>query len=242
MDGTVGTSSVPDVLLELTDSLGAEFDTAGLLFHLAAVSVELLDVDAAGVLLVDEGGRLVQIVATDEGTRNLEQLQARSQRGPCLESVRVGETVICPDLEQTTRRWAEFCRLARAEGFRAVYAVPMGLRGEIVGGLNLFRRQTGALSEVDRRTAMLLATAAATGLLHRRAVHQRDTLNEQLRQALSSRIIIEQAKGFLAAQRALSPELAFTLLRSHARSRQERLTNVAQAVVDGRVVLPDPAA
>lgn len=237
MDGTSSASQLPSMLLELTDTLGPQFDTAGLLFHLAAISVELLDVDAAGVLLLDEAGRLVQIVATDEGTQNLERLQAQVDRGPCLDSVRLGRTVVCADLVRESYLWPIFSRQARNEGFRAVHAVPLNLHTEIIGGLNLFRRHSGTLSDSDQRIAGLLATAAATGLLHRRAVHQRDTINEQLQQALVSRVIIEQAKGYLVAQRALTPELAFALLRDHARSRQTRLTETAQAVVDGSVVI-----
>ena len=143
----------------------------------------------------------------------------------------------CPDLEQGGHRWPDFSRRARDEGFRALHAVPLGLRGEIVGGLNLFRRATGMLTNTDQQTAHLLATAAATGLLHRRALHQRDTLNDQLQQALASRIVIEQAKGFLAARLDSSPEVAFALLRAYARSRQQRLSDTARAVVEGRATI-----
>jgi hypothetical protein len=232
-----GTPSLAAVLLELTDTLGPEFDTVGMLFHLAVVSVELLDIDASGVLLLDEDGHLVEVAATHDSTDDLERLQAATDRGPCLESVRLGRPVSCPDLDQERHRWPDFNRQARDEGFRALHAEPLGLRGEIVGGLNLFRRRTGLLDTADRQTAHLLATAAATGLLHRRAVHQRDTLNDQLEHALASRVIIEQAKGFLAARLGSSPEHAFALLRALARSRRERLTDTARAVVEGRATI-----
>lgn len=243
MDGIAKASHLPDVLLELTDTLGPQFDTAGLLFHLAAVSVQLLDVDAAGVLLLDDAGRLRQVVATDDRTHRLEQLQATTHRGPCPDSVRLGRAVFCHDLEQDGDPWPEFTRRALDEGFHAVHALPLSLHTEVVGGLNLFSRTTGLLPDTDRHIAYLLATAAATGLLHRQAVHERDTVNEQLQCALDSRIIIERAKGYLVARLELTPDLAFTLLRAYARSRSTRLTDVAQAVVDGRVVLtgtPDP--
>jgi GAF domain-containing protein len=237
MHDTRSTTTLAEVLLELTDTLGPEFDTAGMLLHLAAVSVELLDIDAAGVLLLDEDGELVEVAATHDSTNDLEQLQAQTDRGPCLESVRLGEPVWCPDLEQGGHRWPDFSRRARDEGFRALHAVPLGLRGEIVGGLNLFRRATGMLTNADQQTAHLLATAAATGLMHRRALHQRDTLNSQLQQALASRIVIEQAKGFLAARLDSSPEVAFALFRAYARSRQQRLSDTARAVVEGRATI-----
>jgi GAF domain-containing protein len=109
-------------------------------------------------------------------------------------------------------------------GFRAVHAVPMSLHSDVVGGLLLFSHRAGTLSEADRRTVRLLATAAATGLVHRRAFHQLETVNGQLRQALTSRIAIEQAKGFLAARRDVTPGAAFDLLRVHARRTRQRLT------------------
>jgi hypothetical protein len=237
MDGTARAPSVAAVLLELTDTLGPGFDTGGHLYHLAAVSLELLDVDAAGVLLLDEDGRLVEVAATHDSTNDLEQLQAKTDRGPCLESVRAGQAVFCADLEQEDYRWPDFTRLARASGFRSLHAEPLRLRSDIVGGLNLFRRTTGRLTDTDCQTAHLLATATATGLLYRRTVHQRDTLNDQLRHALASRVVIEQAKGFLVARHGVSPDLGFALLRAHARHEREPLTAVAQAVIDGRVSL-----
>jgi GAF domain-containing protein len=190
------------------------------------------------VLLLDEGGRLIHVVATDDSTLNLERLLAQTDDGPCLASVRHDLAVFCADLDRESHRWPDFTRRARAEGFRAVHAVPLSLRGEVVGGLNLFRRTSGLLTDSEQQVARLLATAAATGLLHRRAVHQRDTVNDQLRSALASRVVIEQAKGFLAARCDLSPELAFMRLRSYARAQRTRLTDVAQAVVDGEVVIP----
>ena len=233
MDSTTSVEDVSGVVLQLTDTLGPEFDLAGLLYQLAIVSVELLDIDAAAVLLLDEQSRPVAVSATHRSSDHLEQLQARTDGGPSVDSVRLGEAVFCADLEQEGDRWPGFNKEARHEGFRAVHAVPLSLHADIVGGLNLFRRSVGVLSDVDRRTAVLLATAAATGLLHRRAVRRLDTVNGQLRQALESRVVIEQAKGFLAARLGVTPEVGFDLLRAYARPRRERLTGVAQGVLDG---------
>lgn len=237
MDSTSKASHLSKVVLELTDTLGPHFDTASLLFHLVAVSVELLEVDSAAVLLLDDTGQMTQVTASDDTTQELEELEVKIGCGPCLESVQHSGAVFCPDLGQEPSRWPDFNRQALARGFRAVHALPLTLRAEVLGGLNLFSHRTGPLSMADRNIAYLLATATATGLLHRQAVHERDTVNAQLQQALDSRIVIEQAKGYLVARHELSPELAFTLLRGYARSRQTQLTDVAQAVVDGRVII-----
>ncbi len=64
-------------------------------------------------------------------------------------------------------------------------------------------------------------------------MHELDTLNSQLTGALASRVVIEQAKGFLVARYGLTLDVAFALLRGYARSRQQRLTRVAHGVLDG---------
>lgn len=235
MDPLSCTQRVPEVMLELTDTLSPDFDTGGLLHALARASTDLLAIDSAGVLLLDEQRRLIPVAATHNRTDCLEQLQADTDRGPCRDSVRADREVSCPDIDHEPERWPDFARQARDDGFRSVHAVPLSLRNQVVGGLNLFSRATGVLSDTDRRLAVLLATAAATGLLHWRAVHHLETTNGQLRNALTSRIAIEQAKGFLAARLGMSPELAFDRLRACARRRQEPLAGVAQAVVASQI-------
>jgi GAF domain-containing protein len=223
---------VAEVVVALTDTLSDGFDVADLLYTLTTACVELLDVDAAGVLLVDEQGRLVPVAATHGGSENLENLQILVKEGPCLDAVRASGTVRSTDLDDDVDRWPAFARQARAEGFRAAHAEPVALHAEVVGGLNLFRRVPGPLSDTDQRIAHFLGTAAAIGILHRRAQTNVETVNQQLEHALTSRVVIEQAKGFLAARHALDLDTAFIRLRGHARSRQRPLTEVARAVLD----------
>ena len=237
MDALTRTERLPELLLELTDTLGPDFDTAGLLYGLALVSTEMLDVDAAGVLLVDEHGRLTPVAATYNSIDQLEHLEAGTDRGPCPESIRGSRRVSCLDLRHDRERWPDFARQARDEGFRSVHALPLSLRGEVVGGLDLFCRVTGPLSDRDQDIAGLLVRAAATGLVHRRAVHHLETVNSQLQNALTSRVVIEQAKGFLAARLGTNTQVAFDVIRAYARKRQQPLTLVAQAVTDSRIDL-----
>jgi transcriptional regulator with GAF, ATPase, and Fis domain len=237
MDPPDTAEHLADVLMELTDTLGEEFDTAGLLHHLASACTQLLDVDAVGILLLTEDGRLIPVAATDVIIDRLGHLEAETGSGPGLESVRARKCVNWPDLEREHERWALFARQAHDKGFRAVHAVPMSLHNDVVGGLLLFSQSAGMLSDHDRRSVRLLATAAATGLIHRREVHHLETVNGQLRQALTSRIAIEQAKGFLVARLDLAPEAAFVLLRAYSRRTRQRLTNVAEAVVNQRIEL-----
>ncbi len=163
MSSIESTRDVSDVVLTLTDTLGPEFDPAGVLNDLVLACVQLLDIDAAGVLLLDERGHPIPVAATDKAAGHLDQMQARTDLGPCPESVSGDQAVPCADLEQDGDRWPDFTRTARDHGFRAVHALPLSLRDQTIGGITLLRRAPGMLSEADRRTAALLATASATG-------------------------------------------------------------------------------
>ena len=229
--------SLAETLLSLADSGRPDFDPAELLYTLTTASVRLLDVDAAAVLLIDEDDRLVPVAATNDSTVELENLQVQVRQGPCLDCTRTREAVFSADLDVDAHRWPEFVRLAREEGFRSVHAEPLVLRGQVVGGLNLLRARTGLLNAEDQTQARQLATAAAIGLLHRRALHHVETVRAQLQYALGSRIDVEQAKGVFAERHGLTPEAAFERLRSEARRGRVPLRRLARDVL-GKP--PDP--
>ena len=159
--------------------------------------------------------------------------------GPCVDCVRTGEPVISGDLtsEAARRRWPRFVAGAAEAGFRAAHALPMRCRGQVIGALTLLHTDTHTLTGPDARLGQALADAATIGLLHERAVRHAETVSEQLQGALNSRIIIEQAKGVLAAQGDIGPDDAFTILRSHARSHGLRLSELARGVVERTVDL-----
>jgi len=189
-------------------------------------------VSAAGVLLTDQRGTLQVVAASTEQTRLLELLQLQTDQGPCPECFHTGRPIAVADLATATSRWSRFAAQARQIGFASVHALPMRLRTDVIGALNLFGTQPGALDPDTIRLGQALADVATIGLLQARAVQQRDTLAEQLQTALNSRIIIEQAKGVIAERRHLDMDQSFTLLRSTARTTNRRLSDLAHAVVD----------
>jgi hypothetical protein len=109
----------------------------------------------------------------------------------------------------------------------------MRLREQVVGALNLFRAGPGAFVPADVRVGQALADVATISLLHERSMRHSDALNEQLQTALNSRVLIEQAKGKLAERLGLDMDHAFNLLRDFARARNLRLSDLAQAFIDG---------
>src|ERR1700736_2037053 len=225
-----------ETFVELTDTLVAGFDVIDFLHVLTDRSVQLLDVSAAGLLLADPRGELRVVAASSEAARLLELFQLQSDQGPCLDCFRSGHPVAAPNLS-AAQRWPRFAAAAQQAGFAAVQALPMRLRDQVIGALNLFRASPGAFSSEDVRVGQALADVATISLLHERSVRRSDTLNEQLQTALNSRVLIEQAKGKLAERLGLEMDQAFNLLRDFARARNLRLSDLAQAFIDGSETL-----
>ena len=228
MDGQL----LSETFVELTDTMVADFDIIDFLHVLTSRSVELLNVSAAGLLLADPRGELRVVAASSEAARLLELFQLQSDQGPCLDCFRSGHPVVAPNLS-ADQRWPRFAAAAGQAGFSAVQALPMRLRDQVIGALNLFRATPGAFDADSVQVGQALADVATIGLLHERSMRHSDTLNEQLQTALNSRVIIEQAKGKLAERLGIDVNQAFTLLRDQARNRNERLSDLARAFVDG---------
>ena len=227
-----------DVFVEMADTLVDDFDVIEFLHVLTERCVQLLGVSAAGLLLTDGQDTLQLVAASSERTRLLELFQLQTDQGPCVDCFRTGQPVSVADVP-SAGRWPRFTAAAAEVGFAAVHALPMRLRDQVIGALNLFDTNPGALDEGRLRIGQALADVATIGLLQERAIRHRDVLTEQLQSALNSRILIEQAKGVLAERLHVDMANAFVVLRGGARNQNRRLTELAQAVVDGtEQVLP----
>jgi len=236
------TELLSDTFVELADTMVADFDVIDFLHLLTDRSVALLAASAAGVVLADPRGELRLAAASSEEAGLLELFQLQNDQGPCLECFRTGRPVTAADLAGPAPRWPRFAAAAVQAGFATVEALPMRLRDQTIGALNLFRAEPGALDPADLRVGQALADVATIGLLHERNVRRRETVAEQLQAALNSRVIIEQAKGKLAERLSIDMDRAFTMLRDYARSSNQRLTNVARDFVNGASAdFPPPA-
>lgn len=223
------------VFVELADTLVEEFDVVDFLQVLSERCVELMDTDAAGLMLDDQRGNLDVVAYTDESARLLELFALQKDEGPCLDCFAGGQMISNIDLADARGRWPVFAEAARGVGFAMSHAVPLRLRRQVIGALNLFSTERKPLSDDHLAVAQGLADIATIGLLHERALHDQVVLAEQLQTALHSRILIEQAKGVLSAKTGISVEAAFGLMRSHARRTGSPLTTVAGDVVAGSV-------
>ena len=226
--------------VELADTLVDDFDVIDLLHILASRSVELLDTSAAGIMLADQRGGLQVMASSTEEARLLELYELQNDEGPCLDCFRSGQRVAYDGGPATGSSWPAFTRRLQELGFRSAQALPLRLRHETIGVLNIFRTSPGLLSDADLRLAQAMADVATVGLIQQRTIAARELLAEQLQTALNSRIVLEQAKGILAERSGLPVEQAFQLMRAYARNRGLRLGDVAAQVIDGSVgdVLP----
>jgi transcriptional regulator with GAF, ATPase, and Fis domain len=236
------TDLLSDTFVDLADTMVADFDVLDFLHLLTDRTVRLLAAGAAGVVLADPRGELRVAAASSEQAELLELFQLQNDQGPCLECFRTGRPVTATDLAGPDRRWPRFAQAATQAGFATVEALPMRLRDQVIGALNLFRAEPGPLDPADLRIAQALADVATIGLLHERNVRRREAVAEQLQAALNSRVVIEQAKGKLAERLGLDMDRAFTMLRDYARTTNQHLTDVARDFVTSSTAeFPPPA-
>ena len=168
MDGQL----LSETFVELTDTMIADFDIIDFLHVLTTRSVELLNVSAAGLLLADPRGELRVVAASSEAARLLELFQLQSDQGPCLDCFRSGQPVTATDLS-ADKRWPRFADAAGQAGFAAVQALPMRLRDQVIGALNLFRGTVGDFDADSVSVGQALADVATISLLHERSMRRR---------------------------------------------------------------------
>lgn len=236
---SVSAQRLAEVFVEVADTLVDEFDLIEFLQMVSGHSSDLVDAHAAGLLLVDNKGRLQLMAASNERAQMLELFQLQAREGPCQDCFKEGVPVVNADLRTASDRWPVFAPRAVAAGYRSVHAFPLRLRQQVIGALNLFGTEAEEMAPEDARVVQALADVATIGLLQARAIRRGEVLTEQLQSALDSRILIEQAKGALAQIHGGSPDQAFDRMRRYCRSHNARLSAVALAVVNDPGSVPE---
>jgi transcriptional regulator with GAF, ATPase, and Fis domain len=227
-------SSVVQSLVEMADNLVGDFDVVDLLTGLAERCVSLLGISAAGVMVASSRGELRLVASSSEAMRVLELFELQTHEGPCLDAFRTGERVEHEDLHAGSGRWPRFATVALEAGFQSVFALPLRLRDVTIGALNLFSVGRDPMDEADVVVARAFADLATISVLQNDVATGTQRLNEQLSNALTSRTIIEQAKGVVFERVGdIDMTEAFSRLRKFARDHNQRLTDVAQAAIDG---------
>lgn len=230
-------AALGEAFVALADSLRADYDLIDVVNELARACVAFTSATDAGVLLADPDGGLHVAAATSLRARDSDSAQRHAGRGPGLASIQSGEPVQVPDIAAADDEWPQFALVAASQGFRAVHAVPLRVRGTTLGVLSLYFDQSGPVSACDSAVSIALARVAAIGIVQHRTISSSHNVSAQMRSALGSRIVIEQAKGFLAHEHGIAVDDAFLLLRDYARRNGTGLREVADQVVTRRLAL-----
>ena len=220
-------------LVEMADTLVDDYDVVDLLTGLADRCVNLLGVSAAGVMLASPEGSLGLVASSSEAMRLLELFELQAQEGPCLDAFHTGQRVGHENLQSGSGSWPSFSAAALQAGFQSALALPLRLREATLGALNLLSVSQAPMDEADVIVARAFADLATLSIVQHRAAAEAQRLNEQLSSALTSRVVIEQAKGVISERAGVEPAEAFSRLRAYARNHNLRLTDIAQAAIDG---------
>lgn len=221
-----------NTFVELADTLVAGFDVVDFMHTLVERCARILHAVDAGILLPSDSGHLEVVASTSERSHLIGLLQLRADEGPCVDAFRTGRVASVERIAETYARWPTFATQAAEVGYQSMHAIPLRLRDETIGSLNLFGDQPGSLSPDDLVAAQGLADIATIGLLQERSLREANVARGQLQRALTSRVLIEQAKGVLAHTANVAIDEAFTMLRDRARRSGRPLSLVAQEVVD----------
>jgi GAF domain-containing protein len=237
--GSVTVERLAEVMVEIADTLVDDFDLMALFYSLTRHAAELLDASEVGLIAIDAGGELEFVAASHQRAQTLELFQLQAREGPCLDTFHTGIAVTNVQLVGATERWPEFAPRAVAAGLAVVHALPMHLRHEVVGCLNVFTGAGRVVSASELAIVQALADVATISMLQERALERATVLTEQLQRALSSRVVIEQAKGALAQIHGKDADAAFEILRGYARRHHHKLTDLAQACLAHPEQFPD---
>jgi hypothetical protein len=215
------------------DTIAEEFDLDAHVRMMTERCAAVLEGETACLLRWRPEGELELAAACGDRMRSLELLQLRHMEGPAVDAYRSGRGVYSPHLRTSTGRWPRFAPAALAAGFQSALALPLWRHGEGLGVLDVLSDQPADPDGDRARIGQALADVAASGLFYQRTLRRQEVLVEQLQTALTSRILIEQAKGVLAERAQISIDDAFATLRDYARSHRRKLKDVAEAVVAG---------
>lgn len=219
-----------ETLAGFARTMARGYEVADVLHDLTGRVSALLGNIGAGVCLL-QGDQLTFVTSDNEALADLEQLQERQGQGPCLDAVRTGEVVTIEDLELVTGEWPAYASYAGTIHIRAVAAIPMQLDGDALGALTLYNSEPRAWSKDELELATVLADIATSYVVNASKLDLHRRTAEQLQRALDSRIVIEQAKGIISADRGIDVDGAFQLLRKHANDHHAGLRETAEAIV-----------
>lgn len=235
-------SEVPAELLdsvrELSSLLVSEETLKSALDRVTKLSLEAIPgAEAVGITLLTDGSinarthRAETAAYSDDRALAIDQAQYATNEGPCLQAIEDNATITIADLGQE-KQWPDFREKAFAEGLRSSMSIPLTVGDRAIGALNMYAFTQNAFQEADLDLAKSFAAQAAISLTNVQVYESAVQLSENLNEAMKSRAVIEQAKGMIMMQRHCSADDAFQTLVAASQSRNKKLREIAQEVVD----------
>lgn len=232
-----GQQQLLDALQSFAAALAGDYDVSDVLHQVADHLVDVLGARGAGVTLYDAEGQLRFAAATNAAVIAAEKIQEETQEGPCTDSLATGQAVVVDDV-RADDRWPRYRRLLEERGLRSLVAVPLVVRDQRIGAIDVYDVEPRRWSESDVAAARVLAQMATAYVIRANLTAEVERVNEQLQRALDSRIVIEQAKGKIAGERGIDVDAAFEHIRGYARSHNQTVRSVAEQIVAGSLDLP----
>jgi GAF domain-containing protein len=227
---TVSAAGLRQALDQLADLRSSPVTVEEALERVVASADALFGVDGTALMLVDRDQALRNLAVSDARAGLLEELQAEHSEGPCLDAFEDKQPVAADDLASDDR-WPEFAPAAAGGGLLAVLASPIPYSDHAVGVVAVFAGDPHPWTEAEREAIVAFTELVALLILNAMEATERGRLADELQLALSSRVVIEQAKGVLVGRHGLTTRQAFERLRRQARDQRRPLSEVARAVV-----------
>jgi GAF domain-containing protein len=226
----VSAAGLRQALDQLADLRSSPVTVEEALERVVASADALFGVDGTALMLVDRDQALRNLAVSDARAGLLEELQAEHSEGPCVDAFEDKQPVAADDLASDDR-WPEFGPAAAGGGLLAVLASPIPYSDHAVGVVAVFAGDPHPWTEAEREAIVAFTELVALLILNAMEATERGRLAAELQLALSSRVVIEQAKGVLVGRHGLTTRQAFERLRRQARDQRRPLSEVAQAVV-----------
>jgi hypothetical protein len=203
---------------------------------LCLACTDVLAVTGAGLMLVSGGRSLGCVGVSDPVTEAVEQVEYTLGQGPCIAAYRSATAVFDPDLaDKETVEWPEFRRGALEVGVRAAFGFPLLVDRICIGALNLYRDESGALTDEQIDNAVVVARLASRTLLSWQSDAPPGTVAWQLEQVPNHRMEVHQATGRISVQAGISLADALVLIRAYAFSRDRPISAVAADIGAGNL-------
>lgn len=232
-------SELVQALAELSSLMLATEDLEGMLSKVAGLAAASVGVPTSCGITLEPDGRAITVATSDAKAMEFDELQYDAGEGPCLQTMHSGEIVSVPDMTVETR-WGKYPARVMAAGVRSSLSLPLFADGRPVGALNLHAWDAQVFTPARERDATVFAASASGAIAIALRLAREVELTEQLRTALSSRSVIDQAIGILIRDRRCGSDDAFDVLRAASQRRNVKLRVVAQEMVAAMSRKPGP--